>query len=125
MRFRPPLKTKWFYPFVLCGFFALAYGVIRLGVMKHIVHGVPVSGAPVYFLGLLTFGAWVCIMISWSVWTARVDVDDAGVRWEHGKMRGFRRWEEISSLALHGISIALVERASGNRIPLPFTSRKL
>lgn len=41
------------------------------------------------------------------------------------KNSGSKKWEDIASLALHGISIALVDRASGVSIPLPFSSREL
>jgi len=126
MRFRPPLKVKWLYPVVLSGLVALGYGVIRLRMLgNRDFSGVPYEGAPVYFLILVAVGVGVCIKVSWTAWTACIDLDDAGVRWDDGKSSGSKKWEEISSLALHGINIALVDRASGVRVPLPFSSRKL
>jgi hypothetical protein len=125
MRFRPPLKSTWFYPFCLCGLAALAYGVFRLKLIGAVPAGLPRRDAPALFLALLALGAGYCIVASWKAWTARVDVDDAGVRWKYGANSGFKRWDEISSLSLHGVDIALVDRGSGMRFPLPMVSREL
>lgn len=125
MTFRPPLKTKWIYPVVLCALASLAYLVNRLKVFDFAVLGIPYGRVPAYFMGFLAFAAWGCVMLSWTVWTARVEVDDWGVRWKEGKRTGSRKWEDISSLGLHGINIALVDRASKELVPLPFSSRKL
>src|SRR6185436_20183725 len=114
MRFRPPLKVKWLYPVALCGLVALGYGVLRLQMLGNKdFQQMPHANAPLYFLILVALGVGACVKIGWSAWTASIDVDDAGVRWSDGKNSEFRKWEEISSLALHGISIALVERETG------------
>jgi hypothetical protein len=127
MRFRPPLKQKWFYPFILCGFVALAYGVITFASQSP-KQGRRDPGDWIGVFQLLLFvgvGSWVCIMVSWTVWTDRVDVDDQGIRWKDGTSEGFLKWEEISSLSLEGISVGLVERGSAKSRRLPFVTRKL
>ena len=125
MRYRAPLKSKWFYPPALCGLAALTYGVFRLKLIGAVPEGLPRRDAPLLFLGLLAFGVGSCLVGSWKAWTARVDVEDAGVRWKYGLNSGFKRWDQISSLALHGVDLALVDRASGRRCPLPILSREL
>ena len=123
MRFRPPLKSKWFYPFVLCGMILLAYGLIRLKAPADLPPRM--LAAPFYFIVFLGLGSCICISVSWTVWTSRVDVDDIGIRWKRGKDVVSMRWEQIESLALHGINLSLIERGSGKQVDLPFSSRKL
>src|ERR1041384_3115560 len=100
MRFRPPLKVKWLYPFVLCGLVALGYGVIRLRMVGNKdFAGMPYGSAPVYFLILVALGVGLCIKVSWAAWTACIDVDEVGVRWNYGTNSGSKKWEDVSSLA--------------------------
>jgi len=73
----------------------------------------------------IAFACWVCVMISWTIWTSRIDVDDRGVRWKAGKEEAAMTWEEIGSLVLDGTSVGLVEKASAKTRPLPFVSRPL
>jgi hypothetical protein len=118
------LSQKWFYPFILCGLVALGYGVILFGIEGGLKGWDRLSDAfqGLVFVGL---GIWVCVMISWTTWTDRVDVGDQGVRWKDGKDKGFLRWEDVSSLVLDGTSLGPVQRNSGKSVKLPFAGRKL
>jgi len=73
----------------------------------------------------VAFACWVCVMVSWTIWTSRIDVDDRGVRWKGGKEEGAMTWDEIGSLVLDGTTVGLVEKASAKIRSLPFVSRPL
>jgi hypothetical protein len=123
MRFRPPLKNKWFYPFLLCGCVVAAYLVLDYGhgIYRHVDH----LGGLAMVLVLIALTFWVCAGRSWGVWTSRVDVDDIGVRWKEGTLEQSLKWDEIARLAQDGTALALVERASAVNRRLPFVSRPL
>jgi len=123
MTYRPPMKQKWFYPVILIILVVMGYGVVSVKAppdMAPMMRSGPVR--ILILLGLVT-SSWT--IASWTLWTARVEVDDAGVRWKKGKDSGFLAWQQISSLSVHGINLALIERGSGGRTPLPFASREL
>jgi len=59
------------------------------------------------------------------IFSARIEVDDSGVRWSEGESRGSFRWDEISALTQEGMSVGLVEKASARSTPLPFVTKSL
>jgi len=128
MRFRPPLRNKWFYPFVLCGLLLFGYCTVTTIPIAQCLFGRSDSDMLLdiaWVILFVAFACWVCVMVSWTIWTSQIDVDDRGVRWRSGKEEGSMSWEEIGSLVLDGTTIGLVEKASAKIRPLPFVSRPL
>jgi len=127
MRFRAPLKRKWFYPFVLCGLILVGAVLVDIA----FVHPSTLFGGPeslpevLGWLLMFTLAFIGTVLLSWNVWTSCVDIGDAGVRWKEGADERFMPWETISSLTLEGKTLGLVDRASGKSHRLPFASRKI
>ena len=118
MTFRRPLSQKWFYPFILCAGVTVCYVAV--------IAGTRMSNEGFFEAALLSLlGVGLGVVFSWNVWTARIDVDDRGVRWREGKDRGDLLWEEISGLAQDGVSLGLIERSSARVITLPFVTRPI
>jgi len=116
MRFRRPPRQKWFYPFILCSCSTLGYVAVTSGLRD---------------AELLRAGAIVFVMTaysihgSWEAWSARIDVDQQGVRWQEGEHGGGLFWKEISGLVRDGAFLGLVEKGTGRTLCLPFVTRPL
>ena len=118
MTFRRPLGHKWFYPFGFCGLVVLAYVVATVGRRPSRLN------VPIGILYLLVIASGL-VATSWIIWTAKIVVDDVGVRWKEGQDIGDVRWNQIRSLVLDGGSLGLVKEGTAWTVKLPFVTRKL
>ncbi len=114
MRFRRPPRQKWFYPFILCACSTLGY----VAVGSNLGHG-ELLGAGAIVLVMAGYSAYW----SWEAWSARIDVDQQGVRWQEGEEGDGLFWKQIDGLARDGVFLALVEKGTGRSVRLPFFTR--
>src|ERR1043166_2898908 len=90
MTFRIPPSRRWKYPPLLC------FCVLGCWLAWFLY---PHSG-PLFFypIAISAAGAVYLVRESWLDWTTQVTVDDVGIRWTRGSVKGALRWEEISEL---------------------------
>jgi hypothetical protein len=124
MTFRDPERIRWDFALtclwcvviVLGG--TLAPGRFASPLTRQIVFAGFVAGAG----GFMTYRVWLLV-------TTYVIVDDRGVRWRKGHVRGSLQWEQIAGMEcvpLAGMSKwGLVERPGGTLHPLPLMPRGL
>jgi hypothetical protein len=114
------LKNKWFYPFGVAILLWMAYEGARTTPYSWSIRKNPIVGAGVLGVCALSVAA-----SSLRVWTSKIVVDDAGVRWEDGDDVGDVHWAKIRSLVLDAGSLGFVVEGTAWTVKLPFVTRQL
>jgi hypothetical protein len=127
MTYRPPLLKRWRDPFLLC----LAAAGVWLGVVSMMFSSSRKADLELWLILISGAGFVSFARRSWLVWTTRVTVDDAGVRWSRGSASGALRWNEIVELGFsytegrRRLQIGPVRTLSKMLHPLPMMPRAL